>query len=352
MVSFVSITRGISFFMLVSSMLAGPVHAAPAASEAATAFTLPPIIKSRVAFSNGIADFNLTKRASETVGGNTMDLPSNAPALPPVPKADDVVIATSAQIAEYKKYAALAATAYCRSVVPLNLWTCINCLRYAPDGKLIKTFSSVISDTNGFVLRSDSQKTIYVVFRGTNSIRSAITDLIFTLISYPPVSGARVHTGFYASYQAVVSDYFPVVQSQLTAYPSYKVVVTGHSLGGAHALLAGIDLFQREKRLSPSNLEIHTVGCPRVGNPTFANYVASTGITFTRSVNQRDVVPHVPPTYAGYLHPGVEVWSRTLGTVQICTSNTESDKCSNSIEPFTSFTDHLSYYDITEGICI
>jgi len=175
MVSFVSITRGISFFMLVSSMLAGSVHAAPATNEAATAFTLPPIIKSRVAFSNGITDFNLTKRASETVGGNTMDLPSNAPALPPVPRADDVVIATSAQIAEYKKYAALASTAYCRSVVPLNLWTCINCLKYAPDGKLIKTFSSVISDTNGFVLRSDSQKIIYVVFRGTNSIRSAIT---------------------------------------------------------------------------------------------------------------------------------------------------------------------------------
>lgn len=61
-----------------------------------------------------------------------------------------------------------------------------------------------------------------------------------------------------------------------------------HSLGGAHALLAGMDLYQREKRLTASNLFIHTAGCPRVGNPTFANYVASTGITFTRSVNQRD----------------------------------------------------------------
>ncbi|KAL9550981.1 hypothetical protein MBANPS3_004483 [Mucor bainieri] len=330
MVSFVSLTRGISFFILVSSMLTGSVYAAPAAAKdaATTAFTLPPLIKSRTAFSNGITGSNLTKRA------------------------DEVVIATSAQITEYKKYAALAATAYCRSVVPLNLWTCINCLKYVPDGKLIKTFTSVISDTNGFVLRSDSQKTIYVVFRGTSSIQSAITDLVLTLISYPPVFGARVHTGFYASYQAVVSDYFPVVQSQLTAYPSYKVIVTGHSLGGAQALLAGMDLFQREKRLTASNLEIHTAGCPRVGNPTFANYVASTGITFTRSVNQRDIVPHVPATSAGYLHPGVEVWSRTLGTVQICTSNIESNKCSDSIEPFTSFTDHLSYYDITEGVCV
>lgn len=184
MVSFVSITQGIGFFMLVSSMLTGSVHAAPAANEVASTFTLPPIIKSRVAFSNNITDLGLTKRASETVGGNTMDLPSNAPPFPAVPKADDVVIATSAQIAEYKKYAGLASTAYCRSVVPLNLWACINCLKYAPDGKLIKTFDSTISDTNGFVLRSDSQKIIYLVFRGTNSIRSAITvsrlDRVFT----------------------------------------------------------------------------------------------------------------------------------------------------------------------------
>jgi len=78
MVSFVSITRGISFFMLVSSMLTGSAHAAPASNDATIAdvsstFTLPPIIKDRVAFSNDIADtdyFNLTKRESETIGGN------------------------------------------------------------------------------------------------------------------------------------------------------------------------------------------------------------------------------------------------------------------------------------------
>lgn len=61
-----------------------------------------------------------------------------------------------------------------------------------------------------------------------------------------------------------------------------------HSLGGAQALLAGMDLYQRDSRLSSKNLSIFTVGTPRTGNAEFAYYVDSTGIPFSRSVNERD----------------------------------------------------------------
>ncbi|CAO3617121.1 unnamed protein product [Mucor fragilis] len=384
MVSFVSISEGISLFIVVSSMLTASAFAAPAASHSnssknattsdASTFNLPPIISSRVSpakvpygthnvedanaaknkkwFEEHGGKVNVTKRDGETVGGYTMNLPSNAPPLPAVSSSSTVVTASTAQIAELKKYAGIASTAYCRSVVPLNQWSCINCLKFVPDGKLIKTFTSSITDTNGFVLRSDAQKTIYVVFRGTNSYQSTITDLVSTLTNYTPVSGAKVHTGFYASYKAVISDFFPAVQSQLTAHPNYKAIVTGHSLGGAQALLAGLELFQREPRLSKSNLAIYTVGCPRVGNPAFAYYVDSTGITFSRSVNNRDAVPHVPPQASGYLHPGVEAWARSSSNVQICTPNIETGLCSNSIVPYTSFADHLTYYGLIEGSCI
>lgn len=64
--------------------------------------------------------------------------------------------------------------------------------------------------------------------------------------------------------------------------------VYSHSLGAAQALLAGLDFFQRDSRFTKNNLFIHTQGSPRVGNPTFARYVQSTGITYTRSVNERD----------------------------------------------------------------
>lgn len=181
-------------------MLTGSTNAAPTSTNKtteATTFTLPPLISSRIIapkvpsgshdveaanilknkewFEANGGKLNVTKRDDETVGGMYMDLPSNSPAIPAVSNESTVVIATTAQITELKMYAGIASTAYCRSVVPLNAWTCTNCLKFVPDGKLITTFSSLITDTNGFVLRSDAQKTIYLVFRGTNSIRSAIT---------------------------------------------------------------------------------------------------------------------------------------------------------------------------------
>lgn len=204
MVSFTSITSGI---FLISILVVAPSYAAPAATSAAphtnatyvASFTLPPIIASRTkpisnpgytvvldAETQNIAKNkkwfeehggsykNVTKRDSEAVGGMTMDLPTNAPSVN-ISTSSTVITASSAQIANFKNYAGIASTAYCRSVVPLGGWSCTNCLKYVPDGKLIVTFSSLLADTNGFVLRSDSQKTIHLVFRGTNSIRSAIT---------------------------------------------------------------------------------------------------------------------------------------------------------------------------------
>lgn len=98
--------------------------------------------------------------------------------------------------------------------------------------------------------------------------------------------------------------------------PFYIDVHDRHSLGGAQAVLAGMDLYQRISTISGDNLSIYTVGAPRIGNPEFAYYVDSTDIPISRSVHNRDIVPHVPPQSFGYLHPGVEAWDRTSGNVR------------------------------------
>lgn len=212
MVSFTSITQRI---FLVSVMILSASEAAPTAGSktsstsvaaaphqnatTAASFSLPPIIAGRanpVSHPAVTGDLHaesasitknkkwytqhggnltaLAKRDSSTVGGMTMDLPSNPP---PVSASSEpaIVTASASQVDTFKFYAGVASTSYCRGVVPLGSWTCANCLKYVPDGKLLVTFSSILADTNGFVLRSDSQKTIHLVFRGTNSIRSAIT---------------------------------------------------------------------------------------------------------------------------------------------------------------------------------
>ncbi|CAO3700048.1 unnamed protein product [Rhizopus stolonifer] len=383
MVSFISISQGVAFCFIASSMILGssavPVSGKTGSTKAVSSSSaLPPLISNRCSppATNGTASDlqsepyhikkntqwytqhggdldSLGKRDSTEVGGMTLDLPAGAPSIATSSLASTssgISTTTASQIEQLTLYAAVASTAYCQPVVPGNEWNCANCLKYVPDGKLITTFTSTLSDTHGYVMRSNAQKTIYLVFRGTSSFRSAVTDLVFTFADYAPVSGAKVHAGFQSSYKQVVNDYFSVVQDQLTAFPGYKVIVTGHSLGAAQALLAGMDLYQRESRLSASNLNIYTYGGPRVGNPTFAYYVESTGIPIYRSVDKRDIVPHVPTQAMGFLHPGVEYWIKSGDTnVQVCTADIETKYCSNSIVPFTSINDHSTYYGIKQG---
>jgi hypothetical protein len=202
------VTQG---FFAVLIMIAGTSEASPVTNiktavaphtnaSSAAPFTLPPIITSRTKpvsspgfkvdlnaeaqsistnkkwfIEHGGNYKNITRRDSDNLGGMTMDLPDNAPPVPQISKTASVVIASSAQVNNFKFHAALSSTAYCRGVVPLGSWSCKNCLKYVPDGKLLVTFTSLLSDTNGYVLRSDSKKTIYLVFRGTNSIRNAVT---------------------------------------------------------------------------------------------------------------------------------------------------------------------------------
>ncbi|KAG0169091.1 hypothetical protein DFQ29_009889 [Apophysomyces sp. BC1021] len=255
-----------------------------------------------------------------------------------------VTSATPSQIADLKIYAALESTAYCPSVISLRNWDCINCKTTVPDAKVITTFSTIIHDTCGFIIRSDVKKTIYLVFRGSVSIRSYATDMGFIATDYPPVKGGpKVHAGFYRSYEEAAPLLFPVIQDQLTKFPDYQIATLGHSLGGAHALLAALDIYQRDAQVTPKNICVITTGCPRVGNPDFAYYVNSTGIQFTRIVHKRDIVPHLPAEMFGFLHPGVENWIYDdLEDVRICGSSLDSRLCSNSIVPFTSLLDHMS----------
>lgn len=225
MVSFTTITQGVIF--TASLLMFGASHAAPATgikksfssssvgplhvnATTATPFKLPPIISSRakpVTHPAHTGDLNAEadsikknkqwyqdhggnftaiadKRDSNTVAGMTLVLPSSG--VPPVQKissTNTVVTASAAQINTFKFYAAVASTAYCTSVVPSNSWSCGNCLSYVPDGKLIVTFTSSGKDINGFVLRSDSQKTIYLVFRGTSSFENwIVVSSIFLVI--------------------------------------------------------------------------------------------------------------------------------------------------------------------------
>ena len=73
--------------------------------------------------------------------------------------------ATAEEIKELTFYTSLSSAAYCKSVIPGGRLTCSTCDK-AKGLIMVKTFTTRAYDTNVFVARGDSEKTIYVSFRG------------------------------------------------------------------------------------------------------------------------------------------------------------------------------------------
>ena len=101
------------------------------------------------------------------------------------------------------------------------------------------------------------------------------------------------------------------VLTLLKQHNATSVVVTGHSLGAALALLDSVYLPLH----LPAGMRVNMVGygMPRVGNLAFANYVDamhnanSVTVTVTHINNQKDPVPIIPGRFLGFVHPAGEV---------------------------------------------
>ncbi|KAI9497403.1 Alpha/Beta hydrolase protein [Zychaea mexicana] len=256
--------------------------------------------------------------------------------------------ATAAEIEELTFYSALSANVYCPAVIG-GLWVCPNCDK-TRHLEIVETFNTLVYDMNGIIARDDDKKEIIVVFRGSVSINNWIADLNAVLADYPSVTLARVHAGFLGSWEDCKSTVTSTVESELSSHPDYKLVITGHSLGGAVAVLAALD-FHAD---GVSDLALYTQGQPRVGNRRLAQHIVDTGITYKRAVHARDTVPHVPDNLNGFYHAGEEYWqvSDLTSRVQVCPDGLETSDCANSIAPFTSFVDHTTYFDMSTGICL
>ncbi|KAG2227715.1 hypothetical protein INT45_004757 [Circinella minor] len=244
--------------------------------------------------------------------------------------------ATPEEVEELTFYSALSANVYCPAVIG-GKWLCPNCDK-TKHLEIVETFNTLVYDMNGIVVRDDNKKSIIVVFRGSVSLNNWVADLTAILVNYPSVPLARVHSGFLNSWEDCKSTVTKTVKSELQAHPDYKLVITGHSLGGAVAVLSALDFYSDGIK----DLELFTQGQPRVGNRQLAQHIIDTGITFKRAVHARDLVPHVPDSLVGFEHAGEEYWqsSDISKRVQVCPNGLETKDCSNSIAPFTSMVDH------------
>ena len=203
------------------------------------------------------------------------------------------------QILLFSQYAA---AAYC----PANFnspGTLVSCGGSCPLVEESKAFTHAEftktkkTDATGYVAYDPTHQVIVVAFRGSSSLKNWMTDFRFRHIKADLCDKCEVHRGFWTSWIESRDSVVPAVKLVLALHPKARVVVTGHSLGGAIAVLAAAEL-----RKHGHWVDLYTFGAPRVGTKEVAHYLAGTlgkGKTY-RITNLDDPVPHLPPAKFGY----------------------------------------------------
>ncbi|MDA3660037.1 lipase family protein [Mycobacterium xenopi] len=166
------------------------------------------------------------------------------------------------------------------------------------------TVTRIAVDTNIFGLmgRNAATRTAFVAFRGTDDFDDVLTDLDIIPERYALLSGfGHVHAGFQTVYRLVRGSIAANIAAACVGCD--QILVTGHSLGAAMAVLAAPDIFLN----MPPNIQprLITFAGPRPGLCDFAKAFNNVIKSCFRVVNFLDIVPCLPPLI--YVQVGTQI---------------------------------------------
>lgn len=227
-------------------------------------------------------------------------------------------------------------------------FSCVSRCRDFPSLNLVSTWSTGVislSDSCGYIAVDHGLShpksgdiahppAIIIAFRGTYSITNTVIDLSTVPQEYVPYpspddddgdkgekrcENCTVHMGFLTSWQSARTLVLPHLLAAREKHPDYPIHLVGHSLGGAVAALAALEL-----RLSFGweDITVTTFGEPRVGNRALAGYLdRAFNLTdvdgydpdleersYRRVTHVNDPVPLLPLGEWGYVSHGGEVY--------------------------------------------
>lgn len=171
------------------------------------------------------------------------------------------------------------------------------------------------------ITKGEEEGTLYVTFRGTYSKDDALIDGDFTKLECNFLGGKCVHRGFLNRYLQLQEGMKKLIREKVHDYNKdiKKIVVTGHSLGGALSTLAALDFQQDQKFIFEGSskskkipVNLITFCSPRVLSFEAYDYVMEHNKIFpqdgensaVRIYRHGDVVASIPLGSMGYKHFG------------------------------------------------
>ncbi|HUJ15448.1 MAG TPA: lipase family protein [Thermoanaerobaculia bacterium] len=150
-------------------------------------------------------------------------------------------------------------------------------------------------DTTAYLMRSACGRVAILTYRGTSP--GSLTDWR----GDADIGSDSIHAGFARNLSATRLG----VIDALNERPFDALYVTGHSLGGALAVLFALSI--ATNRLSDRLRSVYTFGQPMVCRPPLTDDARAMTARIFRHVMPRDVVPALPPAdYGAFEHFGRE----------------------------------------------
>jgi triacylglycerol lipase len=172
------------------------------------------------------------------------------------------------------------------------------CARAGYATVVVKSFPD--RDTRYFLATDTATHRHVISIQGTANIKNALLDLEYDKTK-DPLIGIHLHHGFHAAAQSLYTDAVLRMNKKTDT-----VSLTGHSLGGAEAVILAMYLKTEGWKVS----RVVTFGQPKVTDADGAKRFRD--LPVLRVVNVNDPVPLVPPLEVKYFkkpytHLGVEV---------------------------------------------
>lgn len=173
----------------------------------------------------------------------------------------------------------------------------------------ITFFEDKGTDTQGLFYEKES--TLYIVFRGSESKTDWARNLLYKKMIVPfdrQGKKDKIHTGFLTNYMSVRKLILDII---IKKSPT-RVIVSGHSLGGALATICALDIQYNFRSLL---VTLCALAPPRVGNrhyrKGFQKIMKEAELIMVRG----DPIPHLPPWLFGYVHvlPKTKIGKRKVG---------------------------------------